>query len=365
MSKHLLGFPNKKERNDFLIALVVIVFFGWIMTRTMGCNDKKDNLQPSLETPILIDDNTKADVDTDGDGVMDVNDRCPNVAGVLENNGCPVAIVERTETNVVEKKVPNEIAETVLKDDAATVGTAGTIVLDTKEAKDKLVDQLETAKPLEKKSDINSPTRDSDGDGIPDVNDKCPNLTGIEANNGCPSDKDGDGVYDNIDKCPTVAGVKANKGCPADSDGDGVYDKDDKCPNKKGVATNNGCPKVIVEKAEQEVLEKAIQAVEFDTGKDRLKRASTKVLDQIVPILKKYPKYNLAIIGHTDNRGKADQNMRLSQNRARACMNYLISKGIAANRLIARGKGDTQPIASNDTVEGRSKNRRVEFNLQD
>ena len=149
-------------------------------------------------------------------------------------------------------------------------------------------------------------------------------------------------------------------GCP-DTDKDGLEDSKDKCPNTYGPISNGGCP--IIEAADREVLTFAMKAVQFQLGKATLVNESYGVLNQIVSIMNKYPDYKLSIDGHTDNTGAAEVNRKLSENRAKACYDYLLSKGIPANRMAYQGFGPTRPIADNSTYSGRTLNRRVEFNL--
>ena len=94
-----------------------------------------------------------------------------------------------------------------------------------------------------------------------------------------------------------------------------------------------------------------------------MKTESYPILNQVVDVLKRYPDYNVNIRGYTDDRGNAAANQTLSENRARTCLNYLVSKGISSSRITSRGYGETNPIATNDTPEGRRLNRRVEFDL--
>ena len=204
---------------------------------------------------------------------------------------------------------------------------------------------------------------DTDGDGIYDENDKCPAIAGIEKNMGCPADGDRDGVPDDKDKCPNLTGIASNHGCPADEDGDGVYDVNDKCPDIAGLAENEGCPDVVLEKEERTLLLTAMQNVEFQTGSATLKPASTEVLQEITKLMKKYKNYKLDIDGFTDNTGEATKNQQLSNDRAKACYDYLLNSGINRNRISYKGFGPRKAIAPNNTPEGRRKNRRVEFNL--
>ena len=208
------------------------------------------------------------------------------------------------------------------------------------------------------------PWGDRDNDGILDKDDKCPDVAGPAANNGCPwEDKDNDGVLDKDDKCPDVAGPKENAGCPwPDTDGDGVLDKDDRCPKVKGTLANKGCPEVTKEVIKR--LNDFSKSVLFDSSKATIKPESNDKLEGIVKVMDEYNNANFKLEGHTDSTGNVAKNLQLSKDRAAAVKNYLISKGISADRLSSEGYGVTKPIASNKTVEGRAQNRRVEIILE-
>ncbi len=185
-------------------------------------------------------------------------------------------------------------------------------------------------------------------------------------------DSDKDGVPDDLDKCPgTPLGVKVDKdGCPLDSDGDGVPDYLDKCPGTPaGVKVDkDGCPPPVVEEAKPqaaaapEIIEKGRTTLKvlFDTDKADIKKGYFGDVDKLIAVMKQYPDLNVTIEGHTDNRGGAPYNKKLSQRRADSVKKYMVSKGIDAKRLNAVGYGLEKPIASNATKEGRAKNRRVE-----
>ena len=183
------------------------------------------------------------------------------------------------------------------------------------------------------------------------------------------ADSDGDGVSNDNDRCPdTPRGVQVNaSGCPVDSDGDGVYDYLDKCPGtpagtKVGA---DGCPIPVATKS-AEVTEAGTwiyKGIQFETNKADLKPGSYSVLDEIAVGLKTQPTIKVEVQGHTDSTGKADYNQGLSERRAQSVARYLIDKGIAAERLIPIGYGLTSPISTNKTAEGRARNRRVEFKL--
>lgn len=194
---------------------------------------------------------------------------------------------------------------------------------------------------------------DSDGDGVLDKFDQCPNTpkaVKVDAK-GCPLDSDGDGVPDYLDKCPdTPRGMEVDsKGCPLDSDGDGVLDHEDQCPGTpKGAKVNaQGCW--------------ILGGVVFDTGKSNIKSGFFPELDAIATTLNNNYSVKVEIQGHTDSVGRASYNMKLSENRAKSVMEYLVNKGIDPKRLSAKGFGLTRPMASNDTPEGRAQNRRVEL----
>ncbi|MCB0619614.1 MAG: OmpA family protein, partial [Saprospiraceae bacterium] len=190
--------------------------------------------------------------------------------------------------------------------------------------------------------------------GIIDRDDQCPTLAGTAAANGCP-DADNDGIPDNLDRCPDVAGPDSAGGCP-DDDGDGIDNATDRCPNTAGPATSDGCPEISG--ADKEKLELAKQAVEFETSNAVLLPESYAVLDDIADILRRYADFKLRIGGHTDSVGSSRTNLELSEQRAKACYDYLVSKGIDPARMSYIGYGETKPIANNKYKEGRAQNRR-------
>ncbi|MBC2838072.1 OmpA family protein [Robiginitalea sp. SC105] len=256
--------------------------------------------------------------DTDGDGIYDKDDACPEVAGLEAFNGCPDSDGDGIED--AKDACPNE---------------AGSMEM--------------------------NGCPDSDGDGVADKDDACPNEAGLPALSGCP-DADGDGVADKDDECPSEAGPAENNGCPwPDTDGDGVLDKDDQCPDVAGTVANNGCPEVTEEVQAQ--LNEYARTILFDTGKASLKPESTRVFVDIIRILDQYPNSNFTVEGHTDSVGSNELNQKLSEERANSVRDFLISEGIDASRLRAVGYGEERPIATNNTRAGRTQNRRVEINL--
>ncbi len=256
--------------------------------------------------------------DTDGDGIYDKDDACPDVAGLVAFNGCPDTDGDGIEDS--KDDCPNE------------AGLA----------------------------EFNG-CPDTDGDGVADKNDNCPTVAGLKALAGCP-DADGDGVTDADDKCPSVAGPAANQGCPwPDTDGDGVLDKDDKCPTVKGTVANSGCPEVSDEV--QKTLNAYAKTILFDTGKSSIKTQSEAVLGDIIKILNEYPNSKFTVEGHTDSVGSDATNQKLSEARAGSVKDYLVTNGIDASRLSSIGYGESKPIDTNATSKGKANNRRVEINL--
>ena len=257
--------------------------------------------------------------DSDGDGVYDKYDVCPEVAGLEAFNGCP-----DTDGDGIE------------------------------DSKDACVNEAGLA-------EFNG-CPDTDGDGVVDGSDDCPTVKGLKALNGCP-DADSDGITDAKDNCPNEAGPAANNGCPwTDKDGDGVLDKDDRCPEVAGVAENQGCPPVArMSVTEITMLDNLARTVYFNSGKDSFKAETYAILDKIAELIKGFPKESFTIGGHTDSVGSEALNQKLSDKRANAVMTYLKSK--VANSFTATGYGEATPIASNKTRKGRAQNRRVEIKL--
>lgn len=285
--------------------------------------------------------------DRDGDGIPDYKDECPNYAGLKAFMGCPDTDGDGISDN--DDECPNMVGPESNKGCPDNDKDSDGVI----DSEDKCPDQ---AGPAENGG---CPGADKDKDGIPDSVDRCPNIYGVSSANGCP-DADGDGIGDPMDKCPTKAGLTVYDGCP-DSDGDGLHDGIDRCPSSRGSVDNNGCPEIAREDAQ--VLELAMRAVQFDTGKSTLKPESYSILDQISDIMFRYPDYNLNIEGYTDNVGNANNNLALSEKRAKQCYEYLIKKGISVRKLSYKGFGEVNPIADNNLLSGRALNRRVEFNL--
>ena len=265
-----------------LISLGVSYGFGSGDSDKDGVSDKKDKCP---DVPGLKE--FEGCPDTDGDGIQDGEDDCPEEAGSIENNGCP----------------------------------------------------------------------DTDGDGVVDKNDECPETPGVKELAGCP-DSDGDGIKDSDDECPNAAGTEATKGCP-DSDGDGVADKDDKCPNEAG-NSDDGCPEV-----KEEVLTALNTAgINILFPADGYRLMGSKVmtaLEEVKTILMENPEGKVLIQGHASEDGSSEYNMTLSRKRADAVKAKLIELGVDSSRLEVEAYGETKPIGDNTTSVGRANSRRVEF----
>lgn len=212
---------------------------------------------------------------------------------------------------------------------------------------------------------------DKDGDGIPDDVDQCPevpeDMDGFEDVDGCPDfDNDKDGIYDAQDQCPNEPedrdGFQDNDGCPDnDNDKDGILDKNDACPNNpetvNGYKDDDGCPDEKPQEIKQSLI---LRGVNFKTASAELLEESYYVLEQVFNSLEAYPNIRIEISGHTDDQGSNDYNLALSYDRAKSVVEYLVMRGVAADRMVARGYGEDKPIAPNTSAEGRAKNRRVE-----
>lgn len=211
--------------------------------------------------------------------------------------------------------------------------------------------------------------RDSDDDGVADSVDACPDTPfGMPVDsNGCPiqalaltADSDGDGVFDDADQCPaTPVGTPVDAlGCPVDEDGDGVANVLDACPQTPpGFKVDaSGCVR-----EEQTVV--VLKSVNFEFNSAKLTRAGRVVLDRVAAGLRAQADLRVEVVGHTDSLGSDNYNLQLSVARAASVRNYLIDRGIPGDRLRSRGMGESQPIADNETEDGRAQNRRVEFRV--
>lgn len=293
---------------------------GYELYKTIGCPGKG-----ILETPCKEPEPAKPApaIDSDGDGVTDDKDRCPGtVKGAkVDANGCEL---DGDRDGVVDR-----------------------------------LDKCPTTPPG-RKVDAAGCELDGDGDGVVDALDKCPTTPPGRTVNaeGCELDGDGDGVVDALDKCPTTPpGRKVNaEGCEPDGDGDGVVDALDQCPTTPAgdKVDSKGCTllKTIV-----------LKGVNFDNNAAVLRPEAAALLDEQTATLKRYPMLKVEVAGHTDSANSDAYNLALSERRARAVMEYFVSKGVAAEQLSAKGYGESSPIADNGTAEGRAQNRRVELRI--
>lgn len=321
-------------------------FSGLTLTTSFGAKDSDgdgiaDENDKCPNTPGLA--SVKGCPDTDLDGIPDSKDGCPEVAGEEVFNGCPDSDGDEVADN--QDNCPNIPGERRFRGCPDSDG-------------DGIADPLDICPNLAGVVALDG-CPDADGDGVTDADDDCPNLAGSEDTNGCP-DTDGDGIVDPNDKCPNVVGTESFNGCP-DTDGDGLGDGDDACPSNAGPASNDGCP--IIDEADLATLELAMSNVRFRTNSDVILTQSYPIMDEVAEILTRYTNYNLSISGFTDNIGNAVTNQSLSERRARSCYQYLLVKGITRERISHAGYGETNPRDDNSTPEGRSRNRRVEFEL--
>ena len=307
-------------RNNIQIGLGISFSIGKVSEGVQGVTNHTED--EKLPAPVLVSKEVEDEIvdssDTDQDGIADADDDCPNLAGLEIHGGCP-----DTDKDGIKD------SEDACPDKFGPISNDGCPIIDT------------------------------DGDGIKDEFDDCPTEAGSLLLKGCP-DTDGDGIPDSEDACPSIAGT--NRGCPEeDTDGDGIPDSKDKCPTMVGDEAHLGCPEM--DKEEKTMLRLAAENIHFQFGKAHLMTASYSTLDQIAGLLKKYPEFELEIIGHTDDVGRKVSNMELSYDRAISCRDYLISRSIEEERIKVIAEGELKPIQSNITEEGRTENRRVEFRI--
>ncbi|WNG34330.1 OmpA family protein [Archangium violaceum] len=268
------------------------------------------------------------DRDDDGDRVLNVADKCPTVPGDPARAGCPRTDLDKDGIEDSLDACPTEFGP------AASQGC---------------------------------PARDQDKDGVEDELDSCPAEAGPAENRGCPvRDRDKDGLDNDQDLCPDEPGPAERQGCPEeDSDKDGTPNRVDSCANQPGTEGNLGCPEHEVPLVEISPTELKLRGkVYFEASQSRIQQRSFSVLDWVAKVMREHPEIPRVVVGaHTDDRGFADENRRLSQRRAEEVMRYLIGKGVAAERLDARGYGPDRPIDSNATSIGRENNRRVDFKI--
>lgn len=261
--------------------------------------------------------------DSDKDGVLDINDKCPAMGkkGEVTPFGCP----NDTDFDGVYDSEDHCIEQKGIKEN------------------------------------FGCPWPDVDEDGIPDKDDECITVFGIPDFNGCP-DTDGDGIKDLDDNCPKEKGTWALKGCPPrDEDKDGIPDELDLCPKTAGIQELRGCPPLKPE--EKEALKNAFDNLLFQTGSDVIVESSFPSLNSLARVMINNPAMKLHLEGHTDDVGDDLANLSLSKRRAASTEAYLESKGVQHSRITSDGFGETKPKLPNTSDGNRKINRRVEMIL--
>jgi len=320
-----LGLGSKYYLNDHAALYLEAGYLRGIKSTTFDGFTGRENIWKVTAGAELDFGKTK---DTDMDGVSDKKDKCPDTpAGVtVDKNGCPL--------DTDGDGVPDYM------DDCPTI--AG----------------LTSTKGCP----------DADGDGVADKNDKCPDTPkGVKVDaNGCPLDQDKDGVIDSLDKSPnTPEGIDVDKdGRPIDTDGDGVADYLDKCPTVAGPKENNGCP--VIEKTEKDSVsaEMIIEPVYFDYDKSNILPVEKAKIEKLVKLLKANNDYTVDLTGNADSKGEEAYNMKLSERRINSVVKAITNSGVKKARISnQKPLGESKPVATNDTEEGRALNRRVTFEV--
>lgn len=408
-------FENNQRRNRLLLVMAVLFSFLTLAYCHLQSPVPGADTESDAKSESSTGHTSKAEIDPDEDGISGELDACPNAAGAAIDNGCPVdsdgdGIADHedqcpTRTGGIDGCPEDSDGDGIIDEDdtcphsagsAANQGcpadsdgdgvgdavdqcpqTAGQISLDGCRPKPSSADISNHAlaadnAAADSKTPDNTPAACNDADSncsdAPDTESKniAPLIEPTEMDNG---DADGDSVIGEADKCPEQFGDAADNGCPPDSDGDGIADIEDRCPSVAGTISANGCltmagnSRVTLEAQDQQILDEALAGVAFDSNSATLTAESSDLLTAVASLLRKYPKATLEIRGHTDASGVADNNMQLSMARARSAAAQIVAAGIDVNRIRAFGYGESQPITSNKSPEGRKINRRVEFDL--
>ena len=305
--------------------------------------------------------------DADADGVTDGTDACPGTptGATVDAAGCPADTDGDRVYDGIDQ-CPGTPAGATVNATGCPSDSDGDRVYDG-------IDQCPDTPPGASANAIGCPA-DEDADRVADGVDQCPgtSLGAIVDARGCPTDSDGDRVFDGIDQCPnTPAGALVDEiGCQSeivqavkDSDGDGVLDDADRCPNTpRGSQVDlNGCVILFREEPGAKATALVLQGVTFMSGRSVITAASYATLDAVASSLVANPDVRIEVAGHTDDTGADALNLRLSQARASAVQAYLARKGVAPDRMVARGYGETQPAVPNSTPAGKAQNRRVEL----
>jgi len=350
-----ISLPYKSNKLNVLVGVTIVT----------GTNRPRQKVKAEDIDNVAI---APVFVDSDNDGIADEFDKCPDTPaeaqGQVDSVGCPLDTDTDGVANYLDK-CPDTPAEAQGQVDSVgcpldtdTDGVANYL--------DKCPDT-----PAEAQGQVDSVgcPLDTDADGVADYLDKCPD-TPAEAQGqvdsvGCPLDTDADGVADYLDKCPDTPaeaqGQVDSVGCPLDTDADGVANYEDICPDTPGEKSNKGCPIVINEV--RNMIQKKMVGIEFDFAKADIRPESYSYLNQIAQTFIANPSYEIEIQGHTSSEGTYPFNMKLSNQRAEAVRNYLIKRGVPASMLTTKGFGPNKPIGDNATLEGRKRNRRVEFDI--
>ncbi|WP_420468328.1 OmpA family protein [Panacagrimonas sp.] len=312
--------------------------------------------------------------DSDGDGVIDRKDKCPNTPEGVQvySDGCPIDLDQDGVPDYLDK-CPNTPPGSPVDSNGCPIDSDG----------DGVPDHLDECPgtPAGVAVDGKGCPVDADGDGVPDYLDKCPETapgTAVDAA-GCPiADSDGDGIPDHLDKCPNSdPSIKVGPdGCPLDSDGDGIPDHLDECPRTPpGLKVlPNGC--ALVGDCRTPRAGEAVDAngcaldqrfilrgVKFEFDSDKLTVGAQSILNDVADTLAAYPDVSVEVQGHTDSLGTDAYNLGLSERRAIAVKRYLTGRGVNGDRMRPQGYGESAPIADNNTEEGQEENRRVEFRV--
>ena len=308
--------------------------------------------------------------DRDGDGILDINDACPNQIGSKEMKGCPDSDLDGISDleddciydpgPISANGCPDSDGDGILDkrdrcpDTFGPKSTAGCPDTD----KDGLLDYEDQCPQIPGLKKFKG-CPDTDNDGISDQNDSCPQVFGLKSLDGCP-DSDRDGVPDSEDECPLISGPASTAGCP-DSDGDGIIDPDDDCPSVYGVASKNGCPDDGFFHLTE--VDRLASNIRFSGKSKVLLNSSNKYLSQLYDFLKTNDNYKLMIVGHMDSEGNEELNMIYSLERAGAVKDYLIGRGIEGFRLVSWGLGETEALNEQSDPRARMHNRRIELKV--
>lgn len=351
---------NGNKDPDYFLENSVGLYISFGKTREKdsdgdGVFDKTDKC-PNTPANVQVDVNG-CPLDTDKDGIADYEDQCPTVAGLKEFKGCPKPDVDSDGDKVLDKndKCPNTPAGVQVDVNGCPIDTD----------KDGVADYEDECPNVPGLKEFKG-CPDTDGDGIQDKFDECPTVFGLAAFKGCPdskSDADGDGIPDKDDRCPnTPKGYKVDSfGCPLDTDKDGIPDNEDACPDKAGAVELKGCPYDI-----QGIIAKyhlGMQPIYFDNASFKVKPQGIDALDNLANALSNHKNFGVELAGYCDNKGNEEYNIKLSENRVNSVKRFLVSRGIPDDRIRIKFYGKSNPAENNNLEASLRLNRRVEYNL--